>query len=490
MGDSVLKKVLTQSGIYWAAMMLSKTIGFFLIPLYTSYLDPKDYGVLELLTVTVDIMSLIIGLQLVHAVAKFYTDAPSLEEKKQVISTSMLLISLFSLLFFSGMLMLAGEISMLIFDDYDHELLLQMTFVSAILGIVNQVPLLFLRIQDKAIFFVVVTLSSFFLSVSLTIVFIVYMDMGVFGIILANLIAVVIVSVVLIFYTLRQVGLSFNVGTCIAMVSYSAPLIPGVIGLFVLNFSDRFFLNEYGSMEEVGIYAIGYKFGFLLSALVISPFMLVWGVKMFEIYNEKNRNEILNKVLIWFAAVLLCLAALISIFIEEILTIMTNPKYYDAAIIVPIIAIAYVFTGLMKIVSTPLYAEKRTGLIGMANLSAAIVCLALNFLLIPSYGGLGAAFSTLLSFAYIFVLLAYFSQKHSDVVWEWSRLSRIFLIIVFVTAAGFVISLDELWSVLLVKMSVFMFGLFLLYVFDAVPRDDCRFILSRMRQFLIVKARG
>jgi len=478
----VLKNLVSHSVIYWFAIMLSKMIGFLLIPLYTRHLEPVDYGSLELLALTVDVISLVLGLQLVYAVAKFHGTAKTPEAKRRVISTAIIIVSVLATSFYVGLSFFADNVSLFVFGSIEFSYHFQVIFIASIFGVINQIPLLYLRMQDRSKLFVVITLAQVLLTVSLTVWMVVFLEMSVFGVVLANAIVSGLICVALLYSTMKSVGIKYDAVVAKKMFVYSVPLIPGVVGLFILHSSDRFFLNELATLEEVGLYAIGYKFGIIISALLTGPFALVWSAKMFEVYQHPDRDDVLNKVFLGFGIILVFCALWLSVFIEEVLQLMTTPQYYSAAAVVPVVAFAYVMHGLASVLATPLYAEKKTKALGYIHMSAAVVCLVLNYILIQLYGIMGAAVATLLSFLYIFIVTFVVSQRFSTVRWNWLDIVKLVLIAVVFARLEQLISFDLLLLNLLFKSALMVFFLLALVVAGVVKRDEARLLIALIQQ--------
>lgn len=478
--NSVIKRLLSHSAVYWVGTLITKMIGFFLIPLYTRYLQPSDYGILEMLVLTIDIISLLIGLQLTNAIAKFYDRAEGDTNKNKVVSTAIILLLIIGGSVFSSLILFSDEVSDFVFGNTLHSQLFQITFISAFFGIILQGPLLLLRIQDKSSQFVIIVLSQVLLTVGLTIYFVVVLKLGVLGIVTASAIVTTIVCVYLLIITLTKVGFRFSYHNAREMIAYSAPLIPAVIGMFVLNFSDRFFLNAYSTLDELGIYALAYKFGFLLSPLLIQPFGLVWGPKMFEICRHEDSHNILKKIFHGYVFLAITAFFVLSLFINEVLLIMTTPQYYIAANLVPIIALAYALNAINRLVMTPFYTESKTHYIGAINSSAAVICIFLNFILIKRFGGLGAAIATLLSFFIILIMNAYFSTKVSTIRWPWASLVKIIAITMTLLIIGKLISIENLALSIAFKTVIFITFLSLIYFSNYFDKNDIKKIIKKV----------
>lgn len=479
--NSVIKRLLSHSAIYWVGTLLTNMIGFFLIPLYTRYLNPADYGVLELLVLTVNIITLLIGLQLTNAIAKFYDSAEGIDNKNKVISTAIILIIIIAGPVFSSLIFFSDDVSNAVFGSAQHSQLFKIVFAAAFFGIIMQIPLLLLRIHDKSKQFVIITLFRVLFTVGLTIYFVVKLELGVWGIVLANAIITGLLCAYLLTTTLKKVGFGFSSFHTREMVIYSAPLVPAAIGMFIIHFSDRFFLNHYSTLAELGIYSLAYKFGFLLAPLLIQPFGLVWGAKMFEIYRLKNSHEILTKIFRGYAFLIITALFLLSLFINEIMVIMTTPQYYSAAHLVPIIALAYALSAINRLIMTPFYTEKKTKFIGFINSSAAVVCIILNYILIEPFGGLGAAIATLLTFGFILIVNTYFSTKVSTIRWPWSSLIKIIAITTALLAVGELIEIDNLALSIAFKSTLFITFLSLVYFSDYFDKKDVKKVIRKIR---------
>jgi len=455
-------------------------IGFFLIPLYTRYLHPAEYGTLELLVLTVDIISLFIGLQLTTAITRYYNSAEGASNKNKVVSTAIILLLIVGGLVFSTLIVFSDNVSNIVFNHSEHGTLFQIVFAAAFFGILMQIPLLLLRIHDKSKQFVVIMLSQVLLTVGLTIYFVVELELGILGIVSANAIVTILLCSYLLAVTLAKIGFKFSYHYTRKMVIYSAPLVPAVIGMFVLHSSDRFFLNSYSTLEELGIYALAYKFGFLLAPLLIAPFGLVWGPKMFEIYRLENSHEILHKVFCGYAFLAITAFFALSLFISEILAIMTTPQYYLAANLVPVIALAYALNAINRLIMTPFYTEDKTSYIGVINSSAAIACIILNILLIKPFGAMGAAVATLLSFSFILAMNAYFSTKISSVRWPWSSLFKIIVITIIFLIIGGVIKIDNLALSIAFKSAIFIAFLISIYLSNYFDKGDVKALVQKI----------
>ncbi|WP_083330800.1 lipopolysaccharide biosynthesis protein [Halofilum ochraceum] len=416
-----LTGMIGHSAVYWGGVMVSKLIGFLLIPIYTHHLTPADYGTLELVALTTDVMALIIGGRLVAAMFRFYHAAADAAERRQVLATSLTAMLIVGLLFFIVASFFTGDIARLLFGSSEHATLLQIVFFTTALELVQQIAMSELRIHERSRLFVAITWIHLLLMLVGSILFLVVFDWGVFGVLLAAAIATGVVGPIVIVSVARRTGLGLHPVLLQRMVVYSLPLIPAALFLFVLHFADRYILNMFVSLEAVGLYALAYKFGFLISAVIAHPFSLIWGNRMHVLYRETGRDRMYNQVLSAYGIVLVGAGVGLSLFIDEVLALISPPVYHAAASLVPIIAAGYVLAAMNQLSMGPLYAESRTGWVALATAAGAGVNVVVNFLLVPFYGATGAAVATLIAFTAMAGVTQYLAARASTLRWDYHR---------------------------------------------------------------------
>src|SRR4029077_17328391 len=130
----------------------------------------------------------------------------------------------------------------------------------------------------------------------LNVVFIAVLKAGLAGILWSSLIVGALQFVLLSGWAFHTAGLGFSKTHLHRLLGFGVPLILSNIGLFVLNFSDRFFLQHLRSLELVGIYAVGYKFGFMMNYLFVQPFFVMWQSRMYVIHAQPEHRKIFKEI--------------------------------------------------------------------------------------------------------------------------------------------------------------------------------------------------
>ena len=477
-----VKSVTKHFLVYGVGNVLSKIAGFILIPVYTHYLATSEYGTLELLELTTYVVGMFLAVGISESVMRFYYDSDEPDKRLEVVSTALLWIWGVSLFGVVWLLLLSADISLLVFNNSGNADLFRLIFLSMTFGLVSEIPLSFIRAQQKSLLFTAISVSRLIVNVGLNVLFIVGFGWGIRGIILSGLITHGLIGVLLSVYVFRLTGFSFSVAKLKNMVKYGIPYIPSGLGMFVIHFVDRFLLQRFTSLSEVGIYSLGYKFGMMLNPLVNEPFFSIWKPKMFELAEKEDARKIYSVMFTYFLFIEIFLALGISILMKDVLVIISAPAYHGAYKVVPLILLSYVLWGSFLQVEIGILLKKKTRYIAYVVAVSAGVNLALNFFLIPRIGIWGAAFSTLASFGITTVLTYVISNRIYRVQYQFARIFKLLALALVLYLASLGISTDSVLSSILVKSLLvlsFPFCLLLLRFYTAPELRKIKEILSR-----------
>ena len=477
---SEIKKFLKHSFIYGTGALLSKIVGFLLIPLYTRYLTTSDYGVLELLDLTSTIVSIFISMRIGSAVIRFYYDSTGELEQKKVVSTaymatfaSALLVVLFSQIF-------SIRLSCLIFDTNVYDKYFKLVFMATALSLISSVPEAYLMARKQSIFYTIISLMTLSSYLILNIYFIVFLKMGILGILYSSVITKIFNSSVLSFYCITKNSLFFSFTKFKSMLKFSLPLIPANVGTFILNYADRFILQKLATTAEVGIYALGYKFGYMLPVLVMGPINMIWVPQMFELASKSDKKTI-EKMFTYIMLILIFCGLSLILLTKDAIRIMATPPFYPAYKVVSFVVLGYIFRGMASFFWDGIMIAKKTIYIGISVFVSALSNILLNIFLIPQFRAMGAAYSTAISFFIMFVLIFYFCQRVYSIKCEWGRISKIAVVSLFIFFLNQLIVLHPVLLSLLFKTFLLTSFPFLLYLINFYTNDE----LSRIQTFIL-----
>ena len=421
-----VKNLAKHVSTYTLGNVLSKVVGFLMIPLYTRYLTPADYGLLELLTLTSSVLSMLIGLRLSSALVRFYSESADEAKRNTLVATIVGLMLLMST--GSAALLSLGSplVSQAVLGDREHGIHFVFVFISLAFELLLSVGYTYLRVVEKSGLYVAVSLAQLALGLSLNILFIAGMQWGVWGILTSMVLSNGLIALLLLIYTLRRVGLKIRLDDVPRLMRFTLPLIPAGLLIFVLNMGDRFLLGRLTSLDAVGLYSLGYKFGMILSVFVGEPFILAWTVRRVDIYkNRSDRDLIFARVPTYFVAALSFAGLGISMFAPEMLRLVATPEFWPAASVVPWVVIGYAFYILYFVADFGFFIHSKTLWYPVISGSSAAVNVLLNLILIPRFGVLGAAITTAISFFVCLAITYFASQKYHPIHYEFGRMAKL-----------------------------------------------------------------
>lgn len=458
-------RMISHTSIYMLGDILRHSTSLIMLPIYTRFLTPEDYGTVELLSMLIDFTAIIFGARVAQAVFRYYCTATEEHDKKSVIASALLLGVIFDGVGAIIVSLLATPIAIAVFSDPDFSIYIILYAITLALLPLTEIPLTHIRAQQKPWLFTIFSITKLALQVSLNIYFVVYREMHVEGVIYSAVISSAVMAILLSCYSLPKVGRSATMATCKKLFSFSIPLKLATLGSFYLTFGDRYILNIYTDLSQVGIYSLGYKFGFIFTLLAWTPFEKIWDSEKYNIYKKPNAKQTYQKTFLYSSSILIFLGLCISLFTKDLLTIMSDPAFLDAYKIVPIIILAYIFQAWTKFCDLGILLKKKTMQIAHAEMIAAVVITIAYFTLIPAYGIYGAAWATLIGFATRFYWTNRKGKESYDMELPWGKIGLASITALFIFALSLMVPDDILTSITLRTALVFLYAV----IFLALP---------------------
>jgi len=417
----VVKRLVKHSGIYALGVVLSKSVGFLMIPLYTHLLAPRDYGVLELLDLVLFFAGILAAMGIHPAVFRFYTAYESEQDKKEVIGTALLYNISLSFLVSLALFSFAPVFAEAVLGSSSFAPFVRIVSFTLFFSNLCDVPLAYWRAQGRTVLFVCVGLSRTVVSLSLIVLFLVGFKWGVQGVLYANALANGIAGLALSAVVISAVPKRIIVPKLREMLRYGLPIVPSHVISFILVFSDRFFLRHFASLTDVGVYSLGYKLAGIVSVLVSGPFSMTWSWQQFELAKREDGRRMYAKIQVYQLLVAAFFGLGVSVFAKDILRIMTTEAYWGAAHVVPLIVLSYILADIRGVVISGILVERVTHYLPLVGVVSAITNLALNYVLISRYKAMGAAVATVLSYAVHLAVTYCVAQHVYRVPYEYAR---------------------------------------------------------------------
>jgi O-antigen/teichoic acid export membrane protein len=423
---------------YGIGALLNRAASFVMLPIYTRNFLPSDYGLLQLLDMSVEFTAHLVSAGMGSAVLRTYFKTDDPRERSRIATSGWALVILLHL---GGMLLLfaaAPFISHTVLRGAGSVGLVRLAALSFAAASLPIIPLIVLQAQQRASLFVTASTGKLLTQLVLNSYFIIVMGWGPRGVILSTLISNLALGVPLSIWLLTRDGRGFSRTLWSELLRFALPLQIGLVAMFIMAFGDRWFLEASHDLVAVGIYGLAYQFGFLLSNLTTAPFLQAWNPQRFQITSlpRAERDETYNEGF-WYFNLLLCVGAVgIGLFSRPVLTLVASPAYWGAADLIPLLVLAYMIQAWTNTVHFGIEVSGRTKYSSRANWIATAAILALYALLIPRFGMWGAAIATVLGFLVRFACVYVYAQRLWPVSYRWFPIFRLTLLACLALACG------------------------------------------------------
>ena len=430
-----LKRLARHSAIYGLGGLISRVLAILLLPLYTRYLTPADYGAVEtLLALTAVLVTLLRG-GIQSAFFRFWFDSPEREHRLVVLRTSFWYTITASTAGLLAGWALAGPISELLFDTTDRTWLVRATFVLLWAQMNYEQMTAVFRVEERSVAFVVASLANLAITVSATVLFVVVLEWGATGLVAGNFTGTLCVYVALLAYRHEQLGLQFDRSLYREMEKFGLPLVPSALFLWTTNFSDRFFLVKLAGAAEVGLYSIGVR---LASAIVLllTAFRMAWPAFAYSIEDDREARRTYGFVLTYLLFIACWAALALGLLAPWLVRLLTTPEFYEGSRVVAPLAFASALYAGYVVVAIGIGRARRTQFNWVVTGAGALVNVALNLILIPPYGMMGAAVATIAAYGTMFVGMIWRAQHIYRVPYQWRRVATLGVVAVGLVVAG------------------------------------------------------
>ncbi len=465
-----LAKLFRSAAVYGFGRILGKVISFLLIPFYTHYFSAAEYGVMEILNLAAMIASVLLAPGLSTAVMRLYYDTEDRREQKLVISTGLLMTLLVGGLVSLLVVAFPDGPSRMLLGSAQYRTLVRLVACSFFFSFSADTGWVYLRSQQRSSLYTFLTQGFLLASVSLNVYLVAVRKLGVAGSFWANIVTGAVVWAVLLAMTFRDVGARLSPKKAWDLLKFGAPLFTVWMAAFVVNYSDRFFLQRFRGIEAVGVYAVGYKFAYVLSLLVVQPFQLMWEPQSYEISKREDSSSLFSRIFTLYAAALIAMAFFLSLFIREIFEGMVDPKFLNAWRFVPLVAFAYVVQGLALYFEAGLLIRKKNGTLSLIGITSTALCLLLNLALIRIGGAWGAVWATFLSFTFVFAASCWCSLRVYPFACDFRLILAMLGASVGLLLLGYAAGSQSLSARIVIKLALSGAFIFLLARLQLVPR--------------------
>ena len=482
-----LKQTTKHTSIYALGNIATKLIGIVLVPLYTNvdYLSHDEYGALAVLEATSQLLIGLLTMAMLQSLTRWYWDKKHEGQQNGIFFTTLAFLLMVLTPVVCLITALSDELSVLTLGTTDFSYLFKLVSISAAITIINNQILCLAKLKSKSVLYASVQITKLTFTLLLIIWGIVKQGKGLDAIWEATLIGECFALLLLASFAIKNIQFKFHYQVLKEMLTYGLPLMLAALSSVILATADRYMLSSMSSLENTGVYSLGYRIANTLKVVVTASLTLAISPLNMKKMNEPNNQRFYSKINTYTSFLFMLALIGLSLFSLEIIKVFTGSKiYWDANLIVPLISYA-LFFGLMKDnMLIGLQIKKKTKIIGTLIFITSLLNIGLNLLLIPVWDIYGAALATLVSQIAFFSLITYYSQKAYSIPYEWRKVVVMVLVSFVIIFVGNYTTEINVVIRLLIKGALFCSFPFILYVFkfyDDVELENIKMIFQNWK---------
>jgi O-antigen/teichoic acid export membrane protein len=449
-----LKRLAQHSAIYGAADVLPYLVNFLLLPVFTAYLSPRDYGAFGILNLFSVLTKIFFRMGLDSGFFRIHYELETDRERKTLATTLFATAFLVSASLFAAAALFAAPLGRLLLGDEigDSQVAtwIRLVALDTLLNTFAFVPMNLFRIQGRPAAFTVMTLFRSFLNIGLKLALVVK-GWGVTGVLLADAAASLLFVAALLPTLLRNLTAAFSYPMLARSAAFGLPKVPHGLAHQILNLSDRKLIEVFATLAESGLYHIGYVMGTGVK-FFLSAFELAWSPFVYAQLEKPDAPRILARIATYAFAALCGFGLLNAVFGRELLFLMSKPQFHAAHAVIPVVVLAYVIQGVFALTSIGIGISKTTRYFPMITAAAAALNVFLNLFWIRWFGILGAAWSTVAGYALMAGLGYWLSNRHYPIPFEGRRLGKIAIASVLTFALS-TLAPGNLWAAIPFKIA-------------------------------------
>ncbi|MET2984689.1 lipopolysaccharide biosynthesis protein [Aureibaculum conchae] len=469
-----LKDLTKDTFTYGFASFLGQIIGFLLLPIYTTHLSTKDYGIMAMLTFISLFFAPLANMGVTNAIFRRFNLHKDEFLQIKSLSVGSIFVVFTSLAWFIAGFMFSKELTLLLVDEIKYEPLVKLCLVTSFFVSVGQIFTVVLRAQRRVMQISIVKVIQLLITVGCTIYFVVVLLKGVEGIILGTLIGSVFAFLIQYILCFKWFKFSTDFMELKALLKYGLPFLPHRLMAFGSGFLSQFFIKEFIGLSETGLYNIALRFALPL-AFIIGSIQSAWVPIKFQVHREEGENSalIFRQLISFYFIILLLLFAGSITFGPELLRVMTASEYHAAVYLVPFVLLIPVSQGIYFMLGTGFEFTENTKPMPLVSGSGLLVLSVLGYFLIDVVGIYGVVFGLIASWLTMAILIRYFSNQRFYVPINFKLILKI--VILFLLLVGVIFSIQSLSLIPRLSIeSLTILAILAIFVYFIVFNEDLR----------------
>jgi O-antigen/teichoic acid export membrane protein len=430
-----LKRLVSSLAAYQLADVVSKFIAVLLLPVYTRYIDPRGYGVVELLANGVILISIVVRFGMIEAFLRFYftdTDRPRRDALARravgflVIATTIAAVALAAA---------AAPLSRLVLSYRDPT-----TFRVAVLGLWSftnlELAYGLLRVEERLRAYATASLANVAMTISASVVLVVGLGDGARGLLLGNYGASTVVLLVLWWRMRHRLAVrGVHAERMAVLLRFGLPTVPAEASVYALSIVDRYYIYHDRSQALAGLYSIAIKLAGAV-AFIVRAFQYAWPPLAYSITDDAEAGRLYGLVATYYLFVSGWVVAGLALLGRWVLRLLAAPAYFGAYRALPWVALGWALYGLWVVFLVIAGRARVTTRNFPASLAGLIANVVLLLTLVPSLGIAGAGIALCGAYVVMLTAMHLLTRRVFRVAFEWRRLAQLALVLGGLSAAG------------------------------------------------------
>jgi O-antigen/teichoic acid export membrane protein len=465
--------------IYGLGNVAVKIVGLLLIPVFTDqkYFSLDEFGIMGILDISALVLTAVLASALPQSLTRWFWDKEHKANQKGIFFMSISTQTIVSVAFCAVLIPLSGLFSVMIFSKPIYSRVITYVIIASSIQAINNIINTLMRLQSRSVLYSLTNIFKLVSVLSLTLYFILSRKMGLEGIYLAQVIGNGLVVLFLLTYTIKNSRIFFDKIIFKAMSAYGFPLLLANISAVLLNVIDRFSLKSLTLLKYVALYTFAIKITSVLKLVIVDSIKLALGPMMIKKMDAPDNKRFYSKALLYSSYILMFAIIGVSLFSFEITKIISGSRqFWDAVIIIPLLALANFFVNMKEITVYGLHIAKKTSIIGTIVVFSTVLGLALNFILIPIWSITGSAVATLVTQFVYWYACYHYSQKVFYVPYEIRKILIMLATGAALSFSSLLINGMDLLPRLLIKTACLASFPFILYIFNFYEKVELQAI--------------
>jgi O-antigen/teichoic acid export membrane protein len=466
MKDESFIGFIKKNAAYSLAMFMERGLAFLLLPLYSYVLSPSEYGIYAVLFSFIAVAAFFYGLGIENNLLAFSSDSARDDE---MMGTAFWSVAFVSIVLSCVMLLFSGPLSSVLFRDGKYAPLVSLA--AGILWTDSLIRFFLYRLlgKQKTKFYFWISLFRGLAGLAANCVFLLFFDFGLTGIFLSYAISNLSILILLIAAECGTIRFVCRRADLNRLIRFGSPVMLTSLFITMLNFFDRYLLETMVSAEQAGWYSAAYRIGFVVNLVVTAFSMGALPFTLSLLKKDPGDKRVVSRLMTFSFCTFISLFVFLGLFVHDLVRMKVfgyaaiNPSYWKAMVLVPPVALGYVFYGIFVNFSLLFFYSGKTGVMAGIVFLSFLANLIINWCLIPHYGPAAAAAATVIGFLFMASAGFIFSRRIFPVRYEWKKIFFVFVAALLITAMA-AIREETGWRMRLVCFILFEgFGLLFLF---------------------------